>query len=102
MMTNQQPKKNYSDEFKRDAIRLLETSGKSVSEIERDLGITHGLLRKWRRRFQVNTETDTLELSDVEQLRSELRELKRELEITRMERDILKKTVGIFSKDQQR
>lgn len=95
-------KKSYSDEFKRDAIRLLETSGQSVSEIERELGITHGLLRKWQRRFQVNTQTDTLELSDIEQVKKELRELKRELEITRMERDILKKTVGIFSKDQQR
>jgi len=41
-------------------------------------------------------------LSDTEQLRKELRDLKRELELTRMERDILKKTVGIFSKDQPR
>lgn len=94
-----QAKKQYTDEFKKEAIRLLETSGKTVTEIERDLGMTHGLLRKWQRRFQVDPVSDKLELSEVEQLKAELRQMKRELEITRMERDILKKTVSIFSKE---
>jgi len=94
-----QAKKQYSDDFKKEAIHLLKTSGKTVSQIEQDLGITHGLLHKWQRRFQVNPQSDQLELSDQEQLKAELRAVKRELEITRMERDILKKTVGIFSKE---
>jgi transposase len=97
--TTMQQKRSYSDDFKRDAIRLLETSGKRLSEIEKELGLPHGLLRKWQKRFQVNPVSEQLELSDVEQLKAEVRALKRELEITRMERDILKKTVGIFSKD---
>lgn len=92
-------KRTYSDGFKRDAIRLLETSGKRLTEIEQDLGLPHGLLRKWQKRFQVNPVSEQLELSDVEQLKAELRTLKRELEMVRMERDILKKPVGIFSKD---
>lgn len=96
-----QAKKQYSDEFKKEAIRLFESSGKKLAEIERELGIPHGLLRKWQGRFQVNPSTDKLELTEVEQLKAELGEMKRELEITRMERDILKKTVGIFSKDQR-
>lgn len=94
-----QSKRQYSDEFKKDAIRLLETSGKKLSEIERELGIPHGLLRKWQQRFQVDPDNDKLELSEVQQLQAQLREAKRELEIVRIERDILKKTVGIFSKD---
>jgi transposase len=94
-----QVKKQYTDEFKRDAIRLLEMSGKTVTEVENELGVTHGLLRKWQKRFQVNPVSEQLELSEVEQLKAELRSMKRELEMTRMERDILKKTVGIFSKD---
>jgi transposase len=97
--TMMQQKRSYSEDFKRDAIRLLETSGKRLSEIEQELGLPHGLLRKWQKRFQVNPVSEQLELSDVEQLKAEVRALKRELEITRMERDILKKTVGIFSKD---
>jgi transposase len=94
-----QSKRQYSEDFKKDAIRLRETSGKKLSEIERELGIPHGLLRKWQQRFEVNPVSEKLELSEVEQLKAQLREVRRELEITRMERDILKKTVGIFSKE---
>lgn len=68
-------------------------------EIERELGLPHGLIRKWQKRFQVNTATDALELSEVEQLKAQLRAVQRELDIIRMERDILEKTVAIFSKE---
>ena len=95
-------KKHYSDEFKREALRLQETSGKRVAEVERELGLSHGLLRQWKARFRITGETDSLELNEVEQLKVELRRVKRELEIVQQERDILKKTVGIFSKDVQR
>lgn len=92
-------RKRYSEEFKRDAIRLQETSGKTVGEIERELGLSHKLLRQWKKRYQVNATTNELERSEVEQLQAELRQAKRELEIVRQERDILKKTIHIFSKD---
>jgi transposase len=95
-------KKQYSEAFKREAIRLQASSGKTVAEIERDLGLSHGLLRHWKKRFQLPERGDGLELSEVEQLKAELRRTKRELEIVQQERDILKKTVGIFSKDVSR
>jgi len=41
-------KKTYSEEFKREALRLLESSGKTVAALERELGLSHGLLRGWR------------------------------------------------------
>jgi transposase len=93
-------KKRYSEEFKRDTIRLQETSGKSVGAIEKELGLSHNLLRQWKKRYQVNEETDELERSEIEQLKAALRQAKRELTIARQERDILKKTISIFSKDQ--
>lgn len=92
-------KKSYSDEFKRDAIRLQATSGKTVAAIERELGLSHNLLRQWKKRYQVDDETNELERSEIEQLKAELRQAKRELEIARQERDILKKTISIFSKE---
>jgi transposase len=95
-------RKTYSDEFKQDAIHLLETSGKKLSEIEEELGLPHGLIRKWQQRFQINSVDNSLELNEVEQLKAELRILKRENEILRQERDILKKTVGIFSQSERR
>ncbi len=45
------PRKAYSEEFKRDAIRLQETSGKSVGAIEQELGLSHNLLRQWKKRY---------------------------------------------------
>jgi transposase len=92
-------KKQYSEAFKREALRLLASSGKTMADMERELGLSHGLLRYWKKRFQVSETGDALELSEVEQLKAELRRAKRELEIVQQERDILKKTVGIFSKD---
>jgi transposase len=92
-------KKMYSEEFKREALRLQETSVKSIGVIEKELGLSHNLLRQWKNRYQVNDATDELEHSEIEQLKAELRQAKRELEIARQERDILKKTVRIFSKD---
>ena len=93
-------KKTYSEAFKRDAIRLQETSGRSIGAIERELGLRHNLLRQWKKRYRVNAETDELEGSENEQLKAQLRQAKRELLIAQQERDILKKTISIFSKDQ--
>ena len=94
-------KKNepYSEAFRKEALNLLASSGKSKTEIENDLGLTHGLLRKWELRYQVNQESNELERSEIESLKAENRRLKRELEIVRQEREILKKTVTIFSKN---
>jgi transposase len=95
-------KKQYSAAFKREAIRLQARRGKTVAEVARDLGLRHGLLRHWKQRFQLPEGGDGLELSEVEQLKAELRRTKRELESVQQARDILKKTVGSFSKDGSR
>jgi transposase len=84
-------RKQYSEAFKREALRLLSTSGKTVADVERELGLSHGLLRYWKKRFQVSESDNDLALSEVEQLKAELRRAKRELEMVQQERDILKK-----------
>jgi transposase len=97
--------KRYSQAFKREALRLLETSDKSIAEIERDLGLSAGLLYKWRERYQVGDNGPdelSLEDSDEQALRAELRRVKRELEEVKQERDILKKAMAIFSQDHLR
>ena len=45
--------RKYTEEFKLEALELLKSSGKTARQIERDLGITPGLLVKWRDRYQV-------------------------------------------------
>ena len=44
----------YTTEFKRNAVELSDTSGKTVAQIERDLDIPQGLLYKWRRKYREN------------------------------------------------
>jgi transposase len=92
--------RTYTKEFKLEALELLGSSGKSAAQIERDLGITKGLLLKWRDRYQVKKANgeDRLEPSDLEAAQAENRRLRRQLAIAEQERDILKKAVSIFSK----
>jgi transposase len=92
--------RTYTREFKLEALKLLESSGKSASALERELGITTGLLPKWKQRYQVNRTQQSLEPSDLVAAQAELRRVKRELAVVSQERDILKKAIAIFSKEQ--
>jgi len=73
----QKVQKTYTTEFKREAVRLAQTSGKPITQIARELGSGHQTAQE-----------------------EELRRLKRELERTQKERDILKKALAIFSQNQ--
>jgi len=93
--------RKYTEEFKLEALQLLKSSGKTARQIERELGITPGLLVKWRDRYQViakNEDPARLEVSDMEAARREIKRLRRRLAEVEEEREILKKTVNIFSR----
>jgi transposase len=91
--------RTYTPEFKEEALRLLASSGRSASELERELGITPGTLLKWRERYKVGDATQRLEPSDLAAAQVELRRVRRELAVVTQERDILKKAIAIFSKE---
>jgi len=91
----------YTDEFKQEALELLKSSGKSARQIEQDLGITDGMLLKWRDRYQVvskENQESKLVPSDLEAAKREIQRLQRELTEVAEEREILKKVVNIFSR----
>ena len=93
--------RKYTEEFKLEALELLKSSGKTGRQIERELGITPGLLAKWRDRYQViakDVDQTRLELSDIEAARREIKRLQRRLAEVEEEREILKKTINIFSR----
>jgi transposase len=96
MMTK--ARRQYSREFKREAVRLLETSGKSASELERELGIGKGNLWRWKREFAADGEDAFPGHGRLTPEQERLRWLERENEVLRQERDILKKAVAIFSR----
>ena len=101
-----QKRRKYSREFKLEAIRLWQTTGKSAREVEDDLGITRGRLYRWKRQREAQGENSFPGQGRIPAADEELRHLQRELEIVKQERDILhmpwravpgKKAVAIFS-----
>jgi transposase len=94
---SEKPKRNYTREFKLEAVRLYESTGKSMSEVERELGITPYLLSKWVHQFRQEAEQAFPGQGKLIERDEELRRLRREVEILKQERDILKKAVVIFS-----
>jgi transposase len=91
-------RRTYSAEFKMEALRLLETSGKTATQLERDLGISDGCLAHWKKKLEEGGLEAFPGHGRVPADQEELVRLRRELEIVRQERDILKKAVAIFSR----
>jgi transposase len=90
-------RRTYSREFKIEAVQLWETTDKSAADIERELGIGDGCLSRWRKKLSTEGESAFPGRGRLAPEQEELQRLKRELEIVRQERDILKKAVAIFS-----
>ena len=92
-------RKNYSREFKIEAVKLVSEAGNSQTQVASDLGVHPNTINKWVRQYSERPQ-DAFpgkghQLTEAEALRK----LQRENERLRMERDILKKAVAIFSKD---
>jgi transposase len=91
-------RRTYTDEFKREAIRLLESSGKSARQLERELGIGKTCLSRWKRELEEKGKQAFPGQGHVPLEREQVQELERQVEILRQERDILKKAVAIFAR----
>jgi transposase len=87
-------RKTYDPEFKKQAVQLVITSGRPLTQIARELGVSPWNLRDWRARFQpqLAQQPETLEA-----MRLRLAQLERDNFQLRQQRDILKKTLGIIS-----
>jgi len=88
--------KRYDENFRRNAVELWLTGGKSAQQIAAELGITDQSLQRWRKELAALPPTGPGQRS-VLQLEEENRRLKRELLHVSRQRDILKKTLGILS-----
>jgi transposase len=92
--------KTFTREFKQEAVQLVQSSNKSQAQIARDLGIAESTLHHWCKLFAENGNHAFPGSGHQTPQEEEIRRLKRELELTRQERDILKKALGIFSRSQ--
>jgi transposase len=77
------PRRRFSKEFKREAVRLVRDSGKSLSQIARELGIRNGLLSYWRDQVEAEKKTGLTpdELAELKQLRKDKARLEMEVRI---------------------
>ena len=92
----QRNRRQFTAEFKRDAVELVRISGRPIAEIARELGIYDSTLGNWVRQDRIDRgDQDGLSTDD----RARLRELERENTKLRMERDLLKRTVAFWVKE---
>ena len=94
-------RRQYTKEFKIEAVRLIVEEGRPISDVARELGTAQSLLHRWKKKSEegkIDLFPGKGRLSPEDE---ELRQLRRENRRLRMERDILKKAVAIFSEEPQ-
>ena len=89
-------RRQFTAEFKRDAVELVRTTGRPIAEIARELGIYDSTLGNWVRQDRIDRGEQEGLSSDE---RARLRELEAENSKLRMERDLLKRTVAFWVKE---
>ena len=93
--TEKRQRRDFTEEFKRDAVALVLEQNYTIAEAARSLDITAGLLGRWKREH--STQSTGTRLGQDE--RKELLRLRKEVRMLRMEKDILKKASQFFAKE---
>jgi transposase len=92
-------RRHFNREFKIEAVKLVKERGVSVSQAARDLGIGASVVGRWVREIQADNTHAFPGRGQMKADDAEVARLKRELIRVKAERDILKKTIGLFVKD---
>jgi transposase len=94
-----QGRRNYTAEYREEAVRLVLDSGRSVAAVARELGVNEGTLGNWVNRYRREHADDEPPLAVNE--RARLRELEKQSRDLRMENEFLKKAAAFFARKQQ-
>ena len=89
----------YTKEYKVEAVRLIVEEGRSISEVAREPGIAQSLLHRWKKKYEEGKIEPFPGKGRLSPEDDELRQLRRENKRLRMEHEILKKAVAIFSEE---
>ena len=88
-------RRSFTPEFKAQAVELVRSSGKSIGQLAKDLDLPETRLREWVKRAR---EVPNGQLVDVDE-RAELKRLREEVRVLRMERDFAKKAAVFFARE---
>ena len=91
------PRRQFDDDFKAQAVRLVLDEGKSVGAVARDLDLTETALREWVKRARADRTNGRTGLTTTE--REELARLRKENRQLRREREILKNAAAFFANE---
>ena len=89
--------RKYDEEFKKEAVRLVVEEGQKIRAVERNLGITIGILKDWVAKYRQQNQPP--QDRDITTAEKRIRELEKDLARVTREREIFKKAVAIFSKE---
>jgi len=93
-MASDQHRRQYDEEFKREAVRLTYDPDRTVAGVARDLGMNENNLWRWRKQFGRPGES----IGPAASAEDEVNRLRRQLARVTEERDILKKALAVFSR----
>lgn len=97
-MENKRERRTFDKEFKKEVTHLVAEGGRNVSEVARDLDIHPNVIHRWKREYLGDIEDAFPGKGRMKPEEEEMRKLKKTLVDVMEERDILKKTLAIFSK----
>ena len=89
--------RNYDKEFKQNAVKLYLESGRSYRQIGSELGLPEATLVGWVKKYKQDGQEAFPGKGKLKPSDAEMAQLRKELQIVKEERDILKKALGIFS-----
>ena len=94
--------KTYTEDFKQDAVWLVESSGKPKTQVAHELGISESALYRWLKDYGTTPAQPAASNGQgVKDLEAELKRLRHENDVLRQERDILKKAISICSQERR-
>jgi transposase len=100
-MTEKQQRRRFDAQFKLDALRLIEDHNRKITDVARELGMRPELLYRWKSEHTADPEQAFPGKGHMKPDEEYIRRLERELAQARAERDILKKALAYFSKNER-
>ena len=98
-MNNKKQRREFTEEFKNDAVKLVIENGYSCMEAGRRLGVNHTNISRWVRQYRSQMENPTQNSGSVKEMEDELKRLRKENKRLFMEREILKKAAAFFANE---
>jgi transposase len=101
-MNQKRQRKDFTEEFKKDAVSLVTEQGYSCSEVARRLGINHTNVSRWVRHHRDQLESPPQRPESLREIEDEVKRLRKENKRLLMEREILKKAAAFFANESNR